>query len=164
MPALGAGDSGFESRHSDMKKNNNIKLVSANKKDLTKIAPIFNKVFSINGDEWTNKSALKHLKQNFHKDTSWIAKDGDKIVGFCMALIQTIEEYDELFIDSIGVLPEYEKKDIEEKMLKKAEQHAKKHNMEIISVLVNPDWESFDWYKKHSFKKSGWVELFKDLK
>ena len=131
--------------------------------DLPKVVSTYIKVFSNEGEQWTEESALKHIKQNYQKDSSWIVKQEDQVVGFCFAILQTREKGDELYIDSIGVLPEYQHKGIGKILLDRAEKYAAEKQVSELRLAANPDWESFGWYKKHSFNKTGWVDMFKEL-
>lgn len=131
------------------------------KSDLKEVGEIFYNTFNSVGEPWTKVTSQQYVKENYHGDCHFVALLDKKIIGMLMAIPLTREKGTELFIDSIVVLPEYQKTSIGKKLWKKANVYAKDNHFTGIRLLTNPQLESFNWYKKMGYKKSGWIEVYK---
>ena len=131
--------------------------------ELGQVARIFRTVFNATGEEWTEESVKGHIKENYFEKYHYVARCKGRIVGFLMAIPLTREKGMELFIDSIAVLPDFQKKEVGRKLWEKAIASAKENNLVGIRLLSNPRLPSYKWYKDMGYIESGWVELHKPL-
>lgn len=129
--------------------------------DLKEIIEVFKKTFRNIGEDWSDSSSLQHVKENINDNYCYLAEVNGNVVGMMLASIQTRVKGPELFIDTFAVLPEYQKKGIGQKLMDISHKIVKDEGLVGISLLANPELESFDWYKKEGMKESGWVELYK---
>ena len=102
-------------------------------------------------EEWNKggeeRIAAELLKPNSH---TWVAKDGDRIVGFAAGVKKDFENS----IEALHVLPEYQKQGIGTELLKKVLDwlgDEKKIIMEVVVYNVRAQ----ELYKKFDFKIVG---------
>ena len=113
------------------------------------------------GEDWNHDTSLTHIKQNYDPEYCFVAKEENIIVGFLIGGESTMFNMNGLFLDLICVLPEYQGKGIGRKLYEEFKTLAKESGKEGFILLANPNWKSFDWYKKMGYEKTGWVELYK---
>ncbi len=141
----------------------NISIEDITTADIEKVAEVYRTVFTHEGEEWSQESAVRNIIQHLSEGTAWKALAEGEVVGFCLALPLTRELGNELYIDSIGVLSKYQNKGIGASFLQKAEEYVVQNNFAGIRLTGNPKWNSFRWYEKNNFKETGWVDLFKKI-
>lgn len=131
------------------------------KEHITEVSNLFYETFSAVGESWTLEHAQKHITESFFGECHYIAKDRNKIVGVLLAFPLTKVAGTELFIDTIAVHPNFQKKGIGTKLINTAFAYAKKHNLVAVSLAANAKLHSFKWYKSLGLSPTGWVELIK---
>ncbi|HLL60448.1 MAG TPA: GNAT family N-acetyltransferase, partial [Candidatus Nitrosocosmicus sp.] len=104
---------------------NNIQVDLMLESDLDSVTQIFLDVFNKFGENWSLETAGKHIKENFFGDCHYVVRIEGRIVGFVMAIPLTREKGTELFIDSIAVLPEIQRKGIGKLLWDKVNKYAK---------------------------------------
>lgn len=89
------------------------------------------------------KLAIKNdIKCNYN-DFSFIAKDGEKIVG----VITGHSYYDDVHVDDLVVLEEYRNQKIGSRLLKGVEDYFKRKEFENIN-LTTYGFQAYEFYKK----------------
>ena len=129
--------------------------------DLPELSRIFYQSFNDVGERWSEGTATQHDKENFFGECHFIAKINNQIIGYIMGIPLTREQGLELFIDTVTVLPQYQKQGIGSRLWQTMLDHAKEKKYVAIRLLTNPNLHSFDWYKKMGYQQSGWVEIYK---
>lgn len=141
---------------------NDLNVRKMEERDIKAVVELFKEVFNSDGENWSKETAKGHVKQNFFGDSHWVAEMNNQIVGFLMGIVLTREKGDELFVDSIVVKNSIQKKGVGKRLWEKAEEYVKERELKGIRLLANPHFSSFNWYKKMGYKKSGWIELYKE--
>ncbi len=144
-----------------MQETANIQIRNMVEADLSKVIEIFKESFTALGEEWSDETALGHIRQSFFEDANWVAEQDGGIVAFLMGAISVREKGSELFIDNIVVHPNYQHQGIGKLLWGKAEEYVSEKNLTGIRLLSNEAFASYRWYEEMGFKKSGWIELFK---
>jgi ribosomal protein S18 acetylase RimI-like enzyme len=131
--------------------------------DLKSVIKIFLEVFNSLGEQWSLETAEKHIKENFFGDCHYIAKLDDKIIGFLLAIPLTRERGTELFIDSVAVQREFQRRGVGKKLWEQMYNYAIEKRYIGIRLLSSRQLQSFHWYQSMNLKESGWVEVYKEL-
>ncbi len=156
-----------------------ISINLATQKDLQSCARILmdNYNSSVLNEGWTIKTATK-LCNFFYKmqpDLFFVAKDGDKVVGFTFSYIKPWAKGEVLMIEELSVDKRYRKQQIATNLLLNLVTIAKK-NYKVVSVngttYIDKNGMPYSWYDKINFKKVdelfvieiGASELIKNLK
>lgn len=87
----------------------------------------------------------------FFRDTCLIARINGKAVGFIMAFVSQVNPK-ELYVQDIGILPEYRKKGIGMKLMEKITQIAVMRNCNSIVLTTKPGNGAVTFWKKLGFK------------
>ncbi len=133
------------------------------KTDLQAVSQLFREVFNSEGENWSDKTATSHVEQNFFGDSHWVAEKGNKIVGFLMGIVLTREKGEELFIDSVVVDKSVQGNGIGKELWSRAEMFVKENKLKGIRLLANPQFDSYNWYKKMGYNESEWIELYREF-
>lgn len=136
------------------------------KDDVQACASAFLEVFGPQGcgELWTLATSLKHIEENtVEKELCFVAEVEGKIVGMILAMTTAREEYEDVFVDTICVLSEYQGSGIGNALFTKIEEVAKNRGAHFVRLFGKPTLLSFDWYKRHGMTESGWVELEKKI-
>ncbi|MDA1061247.1 MAG: GNAT family N-acetyltransferase [bacterium] len=131
--------------------------------DLKEVSQVFKESFNSVSENWSDQSSFEHVKQNFFGDSHWVYRENGKIIGMLMSIVLIREHGPELFIDSVAVLPKFQKKGIGKELWSKAVEYAKANNLHAIRFLSNKNLKSYEWYKSMGYEESGWIELFKPV-
>ena len=66
-----------------------------------------------------------------------------------------------LFIDSIAVLPGYQRSEIGTALWNEAVKYAKDKQLVGLCLLAKKSYASYQWYTDLGLSESGWVEMHK---
>ncbi|MDO8452187.1 MAG: GNAT family N-acetyltransferase, partial [bacterium] len=126
-------------------------------------ASVFLQTFNSVGEVWNKETSLAHIEENFIESYSFVARENNQAVGILIGLPITRDSGQELFIDTVAVLPNYQAKGIGKALMETASELAKEKGFVALRLLASPKLNSFDWYKNKGFEESGWVEVFKKI-
>jgi ribosomal protein S18 acetylase RimI-like enzyme len=138
----------------------NIAIQKISKVNLKEAAIVMMKAFNTVNQGWTEEASVEYTRRILKYSCSYIAVDNDKAVGFLAADIRE----DHVYIDAIGVLPEYMGQGIAKYLFNVALQHAKENKVELLKMTADPTSIAYQWYMKLGFKETGWVELMMKIK
>lgn len=140
-----------------------ISIINMDKSHLEEASIIFYKAFNAVGQKWTLEFTKKRIEQYFNTDTCWIALEGTKVVGILTSKIDYVVDHQELYIDIIAVLPEFNNKGIGNSLMQQATEYAISNNFPCLWLTANPSIYSYKWYINSGFRESSWKNLTKDL-
>lgn len=123
--------------------------------DQDQIAWVLMEAFNAVDQGWTPKSSREWIKTYADYSCYFIAKVDDQIVGF----IAAHKKANELFLDAIGVLPEFMGRGIGKALWQAAMDYCKDNNLAEIKMIADPKSTAYKWYKRLGFNQTGWVEL-----
>lgn len=133
------------------------------KSDIDHISKVFMETFNSSGENWNIQASKKHVNDYLTGNSQWGAYYNTKLIGILLAVETAIEDKTMLFIDTVAVLPEYQKKEVGTKLWNEMGKYIKENDLNGIRLLANKDFKSYSWYKKLGFMESGWIELYKTL-
>ena len=122
---------------------------------MEQIVYVMQEAFNSVGQGWTQEDSKLYVQEYFHKLGNFVAKTGDQVIGFIVA----DKHSDHLFIDAIGVLPQYMNQGVAKKLWAKELEFCRENNVGEIKLIADPKSAAYLWYKKLMFKETGWVEL-----
>lgn len=145
---------------------NLVKIRKATKKDAKEMSKIFKTEFSKSpyNEKWTERSALRRIKDYFHYTEIFVAIYKKKIMGFIIFLKFFWYDGFRILIDEIVVDSEFQNKGIGRKLMENVELIAKKQRVRVIWLYSNIHSDAANFYPKIGYNKKDWVLFEKELK
>ncbi len=110
----------------------------------------------IGGDIRIDETSLRQLIQN--SNAVILKYEQDRIIAGCVYLEKKEQQ---LYLGMLSVAPEIQAQGIGKKLLKAAEDHAKKNNCYIIEMtVISVRNELINWYKRNGYHETGRKEAF----
>ncbi len=143
-----------------------MKIRKSKKKDLDKIAEIFRIEYGKKpyGEKWTEKTALKKIKEYFNHYLVFTAEQEKDVVGFLIGSTEIWDDGTHGFIEEIVVSSEFQKKGYGKKLVKYFEDFLKKKGAKRLDLFSHIKSKAFRFYKKQGFKKTDMVLMTKRLR
>ncbi len=132
-----------------------IKIRKATPKDFSRMTEIMIAAFSFPpyNDHWTKKSALETIKKDYKEGIIYLATEDNKIQGFISVISEPYHK-PIIMIENLVVAIEAQNKGIGKILVKEIEEHYKKKNYYMISLITNKKASAFKFYKKLGYKES----------
>jgi ribosomal protein S18 acetylase RimI-like enzyme len=113
---------------------------------------------------WTEKTALKRIKDYFKHMTLLVTEIDREIVGFVIYQISMGDEGKRGKIIEIAVSSEYRGRGIGNKLMQEVESILRRNGARHIGLQTHKKSGAFKFYKKRGYKESGFVEFRKKLR
>ncbi len=143
-----------------------IMIRKATKKDLKKVAEILRTEFKQPpyNEKWSEKDALKKVKEYFKTHSIFVAETDKEIVGFLIG--KTFFWYDGLrgYVDEFAVSSKFQKQGIGKALMKHFEDYLKKKGLKRVGLFTGKKAKAYKIYKKWGFKFEDFVYMEKKLK
>jgi len=137
-----------------------VEIKNAVKEDLQQCAKILRNIYNNNvlSEGWTEQSsnAICNFYFNLQPDLFFVAKDGDKVVGFTFSFIKPWADGNQLMAEELAVVEEYRKQKIATKLLKTLVSNAKdKYNIIMVNGTTYNGLNGmpYSWYERIGFNK-----------
>lgn len=127
-------------------------------KDLSQCGNIYVEAFPMKywGIDWTCENATQYLKDYFlqKKFVGYVFEEKDEILGFILALRKISGSKEEIYINEMAVLPNYQGRGIGGDLINAIKDYSKENNLAGIVLYTNKFAPAAKFYEKNGFKLS----------
>lgn len=127
--------------------------------EVADIALVMREAFNSVDQNWDEAGSISYIKSHFGSSFNKVARNGSKIIGIIIA----DKKDNHLFIDAIGVLPDFMGQGVAKQLWSAALEYGKAENLDSIKMITDPKSVDYQWYLKLGFNDTGWVEMEKKI-
>ncbi|MBR9691312.1 GNAT family N-acetyltransferase [Candidatus Woesearchaeota archaeon] len=138
----------------------------AAKKDIKRISEIIKTEYGKPpyNDKWTDRTALKTVKEYFRHKSIFVAEIEKEIAGFIIGYVYSYESGPMGYVNEFIVSSEFQKRGVGKKLMKHIENYFKKKKVKKIALHASIKSKAYEIYKNWGYKKSHFIMMEKKIK
>ncbi len=116
-------------------------------------------------EDWNEKVSVVHFEEVLKNGMGicFYAEEDDVQIGLILARFFTWHDGMRVFIEDLFVHADHQRKGVGKKLLSALEKAAKEHNCVAMDLLTQKEADAVEFYHKHSFTPTGYIQLSKKL-
>ena len=115
-------------------------------------------------EKWTNKTALKKLKEYASYNDIYLAIIDKQIAGFIVSLKEFYYDAYKGFVHELVVSRDFQGKGVGKALMRYVERYYKKQGADVIYLLAVKKAPAYKFYKKLGYKEGETISMEKNLK